>query len=107
MEESRGKSEVAEMRRRIDLENEAGRLALYGYAEVSRHDRIIASMERGAERILRLEQQGRHEEAQAMMNSEYWKDEEVAAGVPDEPREGDQMARVGTTVAMQEGKARA
>lgn len=103
MEESRGKSEVVEMRRRIDLENEAGRLALYGYAEVARHDRIIASMERGAERILQLAQQGRHEEAQAMMNSEYWK--EVAAGVPDEPRKGDQMARVGTTVAMQEGKA--
>ena len=63
MEESRGKSEVVEMRRRIDLENEAGRLALYGYAEVARHDRIIASMERGAERILQLARQGRHEEA--------------------------------------------
>lgn len=75
MEEATGKSEVAEIRRRIDLENEASRLALYGYAEVARHERITARMEHGAEHFFRLLEQGKQAEALAFMNSDYWVDE--------------------------------
>ena len=63
---------MARFREQQALEEEAGRLALYGYAEVARHDRIIARMERGGRRILRLLEAGRQEEALALMNTEYW-----------------------------------
>ena len=35
-------------------------------------------MQRGGERILRLIEQGKHEEAQVLMNSENWGVEEAA-----------------------------
>ena len=63
---------MARFREQQALEEEAGRLALYGYAEVARHDRIIARMERGGRRILRLLEEGRQEEAVALMNTEHW-----------------------------------
>ncbi|HEU0001172.1 MAG TPA: hypothetical protein VFQ36_09755 [Ktedonobacteraceae bacterium] len=72
MDEPAGKSEVARFRQQQALEEEAARLALYGYAEVARHDRIIARMEIGGRRILRLIEEGRHEEALVLMNSENW-----------------------------------
>jgi len=65
-------SEIARLRERIELEGQAIHLALTGYAITSPHDIIIARMERGAEYILHLIEQGRHEEAQVLMNTEHW-----------------------------------
>ena len=65
-------SEVARTMQRIDLELEAvGRLE-HGFAITARHDFINARMQRGGEHILRLIDEGRHEEAQALMNTENW-----------------------------------
>lgn len=72
MDELESKSEVARFRQRQALEEEAMRLSLYGFAEVARHERINARMTRGAERVLDLIAEGKHEEAQAMMNQENW-----------------------------------
>jgi hypothetical protein len=76
-------SEVARMMRQIDLELEAAQRSLYGFASTARHDFINARMQRGGERILRLIEEGRHEEAQVLMNADNWeikgqeKDEET------------------------------
>ena len=83
MNEPESKSEVARFRRQQALEEEAGRLALYGYAEVARHDRINARMTRGGERILSLIADGKHEEAQALMNKDNWGVEEGEAATKD------------------------
>ncbi len=72
MDELESKSEVARFRQRQALEEEAMRLGMYGFAKVARHDRIIARMMVGAERVLSLIAEGKHEEAQAMMNQENW-----------------------------------
>ena len=72
MQEFEGKSQVARDMARIDLELEAADRALHGYAITARHDFIIARAQRGAERILRLVDEGKHEEAQALMNTDNW-----------------------------------
>ncbi len=72
MDEAVGKSEVARFRQQQALEEEAARLALYGFAEVARHERITARMELGGRRIIRLIEEGKHEEALALMNTENW-----------------------------------
>jgi hypothetical protein len=69
------RSEVAAFRERQALEEEAARLALFGLASVASHQMITARMQRGAERILALIDEGKHEEAQALMNTEYWQAE--------------------------------
>ena len=69
------RSEVAAFRERQALEEESGRLALSGFASVASHEMITARMQRGAERILALIDAGRDEEAQALMNTEYWQEE--------------------------------
>lgn len=74
MPDSQG-SEVAAFRERQALEEESARLALYGFASVASHQMITARMQRGAERILALIDEGKHEEAQALMNTEYWQEE--------------------------------
>ena len=71
-------SEIARFREQQALEEEAARLALSGYAISARHDFITARMQRGGERILRLIEQGKHEEALVLMNSENWGVEEAA-----------------------------
>lgn len=68
-------SEIARLRERLELEEETARLGLSGYAITARHAFITARMERSAERILRLVSEGRHSEAQALMNTEYWEEE--------------------------------
>lgn len=73
------KSEIARFREQQALEEDAARLASSGYAIISRHDFITARMQRGGERILRLIEQGKHEEALALMNSENWDAEEADA----------------------------
>ena len=72
-------SEIARFREQQALEEEAARLALSGYAITSRHDIITARMQRGGERILQLIEQGRHEEALALMNSDHWGSEETVS----------------------------
>lgn len=66
------KSEIARFREQQALEEESSRLALTGYAVTARHDFIIARAQRGAERILRLIDEGKHEEAQVLMNTDNW-----------------------------------
>ena len=73
------KSEIARFREGQALEEDAARQALTGYAITARHDFITARMQRGGERILRLIEQGRHEEAVVLMNSDNWGAEEAEA----------------------------
>jgi len=73
MSVSESKSEVASLMQRIDLEREAAQQGLTGLAYgTARHDFIIARMERGAERILQLIQEGKLAEAIALMETETW-----------------------------------
>jgi hypothetical protein len=72
------KSAVARFREQQALEEEAARLALSGYTVTARHDFITARMQRGGERILQLIEEGKHDEAQALMNSANWGVEEEA-----------------------------
>lgn len=72
MDEQAGKSDVARFRQQQALEEEAARLALYGFAEVAKHDRIVARIERSGQRILRLLEEGRHEEAFALLHTDNW-----------------------------------
>ena len=73
MSEHESKSEVASLMRRIDLEREAAQQGLTGLAYgTARHDFITARMERGAERILQLVQEGKYVEAIALMETENW-----------------------------------
>jgi hypothetical protein len=72
MDEARGKSEVARAVRQIDLELEAAGRGLHGFAITARHDFINARMQCHGERILQLIDEDRHEEAQALMNSDDW-----------------------------------
>ncbi|HVB72458.1 MAG TPA: hypothetical protein VNE38_02785, partial [Ktedonobacteraceae bacterium] len=58
------------------LEEEAAQLALSGFAISARHEFIVARMQRAGERILCFIAEGKHDEAQTMMNSENWGMEE-------------------------------
>ncbi len=71
-------SEVAVFRKQQILQEQAAQRGLHGYAQVSRHDIITARLERGAEDILRLLEQGRHEEAYQLWNMPAWGLEEEA-----------------------------
>ncbi len=66
------KSEVAQLMLQIDLEYQAAQRGLYGFAVMASHELITARMELGAERILRLITEGKHDEAVALMNTETW-----------------------------------
>ena len=66
------KSEVARFRELQALEEESMRMAFSGLAITARHDIITARMQRGGERILQLIEEGKHEEAQALMNTDNW-----------------------------------
>ena len=77
-----GTSEVAHFRQQQALLEEAAQRGLSGLAIVARHEIITARMMRGAERILQLIDEGKHEEAQALMETETWgiKENEDADG---------------------------
>src|SRR6266849_7744258 len=72
------KSEIARFREQQALEEEAMRLAISGFAITARHDFIVARMQQSGERILQLIAEGKHDEAQVLMNSENWGVEEDA-----------------------------
>ncbi len=65
-------SEVARFREEQALREQAAHVGLGGSAMVADHASITARMQRGAERILALVHEGKHEEAQALMSTEYW-----------------------------------
>lgn len=72
-------SDVARWIRQIDLERESTQNALFGLAcGVSRHDFIEARATRGADRILRLMEEGRREEAIELMHTPDWGESEHA-----------------------------
>ena len=98
-------SEVARAMRQIDLELEAAERSARGFAITARHDFINARMQRGGERILRLIEEGRHEEAQALMNTDNW-------GIKEEKKTRPQMEEKGieednTGIKKDETKAEA
>src|SRR6266568_842499 len=78
------KSEVAQFRHHQALQEEAAQRGLNGFAIVARHESITRRMEIGAQRLLKLIEDGRHEEAQAMMNRPEW-GLQTLEGLPDTP----------------------
>jgi hypothetical protein len=69
-------SEVAYFRQQQALREEAAQLGLSGFAVTATHESITARMQRSGERVLRLIEEGKHEEAQAMLNTDNWGEEE-------------------------------
>ena len=68
-------SEIARFREQQALEDQAAWLGLHGLAwGTARHDFIIKRMEQGAERMLRLIEEGKHEEAHVLVESGAWCD---------------------------------
>jgi hypothetical protein len=65
-------SEVAQFRQQQALQEQAAEQGLYGLAVTSRHDFIEARMERGAEGLLQLIKEGKHEEVKLLMETEAW-----------------------------------
>jgi hypothetical protein len=69
------KSEVAKFREQQALQEEAARQGLFGLAAVASHEAIILRMERGAQRILKLFEEDKSEEAIALMSRPDWCEE--------------------------------
>lgn len=63
------KSEIAKYRERQALQEEAARQGLSGLAAVASHAAILARMEQGGARLLKLIAAGQHEEAIRLMNT--------------------------------------
>src|SRR5260370_38594431 len=70
MNDAENGSAIARLRRRIALEEEAARLGLTGLAIVASHEIITARMERGAERIPQLIEEGKPTEELRVRESE-------------------------------------
>lgn len=66
------KSEVATFKQQQALQEQAAYQGLYGLAAVASHAAITARMQRGAERILKLFEEGNHKEAIVLMETETW-----------------------------------
>ncbi len=66
------KSEVAHFRERQAQEEQASRWGLYGPAVVANHNSITARLQQGAERITRLMQEGKTQEAAQLMEQPDW-----------------------------------
>lgn len=65
-------SQTAAFRERQAVEEASACLGLNGSAIVASHEAINARATRGAARILRLVEQGRHAEAQACLDAPDW-----------------------------------
>ena len=65
-------SEIARFREQQALQEGAARQALYGPAITASHAFITARMEKAADRLLRLLEEGKHAEVQAIMESPAW-----------------------------------
>ena len=70
-------SEIAQLRRQIQAEYEAAQRGFSGLASgTARHAFITARMERMSQYIQHLREQGKHEEAQALLlNDDLWLDQ--------------------------------
>lgn len=66
------KSKVTEFRELQALQEQAAQQGLNGFAIVASHEVITAQMERGAERLLQLMQEGRHDEVMILMETPTW-----------------------------------
>jgi hypothetical protein len=66
------KSEVAQLMERLALEEQAAYNGLHAPAIVASHAAINARMQRGAERILKLAEEGKHQEAIVLMETPGW-----------------------------------
>ncbi len=69
-------SHVSQFRETCEQAHEGAKQGLGGIAIVASHKSITARMQRGAERILHLIAQGRHQQAQALLCSEGWNSDE-------------------------------
>jgi hypothetical protein len=65
-------SEVAYFRQQQALIEESAQLGLSGFAITATHELITARMQRCGERALRLIDEGKHEEALAILNTVNW-----------------------------------
>lgn len=65
-------SEIAKFREQQALQEQAAQQGLYGLAVVASHASITARMEIGAERILKLFEEGKQEEAVTLMSTTEW-----------------------------------
>src|ERR1039457_3355355 len=81
------KSEIARLREQWALEEQAAGWARLGLAVLAPHDTINARIERGGRRILQLIDEGKHEEAQAMMNTEWWEEDQQDGQEENEQKE--------------------
>jgi hypothetical protein len=69
-------SEIARFRQEQALQEQAAQQGLYGFAAVANHSSITARMERGAEHLLALFAEGKHEEAIRLWETTDWALEE-------------------------------
>lgn len=65
-------SEVARFREEQALRDQSAQWGLYGPAVVANHASNTARLQQGAERILGFFREGKHEEAEALMSTDYW-----------------------------------
>lgn len=70
------KSEIAHFRQDNALQEQAAQWGLSGTAIVAKHQAIMARMRPAAERIARLLDEGKVDEALALMNKPMWGAEE-------------------------------
>ncbi len=73
----RNESEVAQFRQQQALLEQAAQQGLSGLAVVASHASINARMEQGAKRIFALLEQGKHDEARALLFTENWEGNEL------------------------------
>ncbi len=74
-------SEVARFRQNQALQERAVHQALYGLASVATHNSITARMERGAEHLLTLLEEGKYEQVAHLMETTAWALEEVTCPI--------------------------
>jgi hypothetical protein len=65
-------SEIANFRQQQALQEQAAYQGLCGLAAVASHEAITARMQRGAQRIVRLFEEGKPQEAIALMETRAW-----------------------------------
>ena len=74
-------SEVAKFRQEQALQEQAVQHALYSFASVATHSSITARMERGAEHLLTLLEEGKYEQVAHLMETTAWALEEVTCPI--------------------------
>jgi hypothetical protein len=75
-------SEVARFREQQALQEQAAHQGLYGFAAMARHASITARMERRAEYLLKLLEEGKYQEVARLMETPTWGLEEGKSSCP-------------------------